>query len=77
MTINELVHEYVIDRQLMNAYYGMYKEHSGRVKSWESRIAGAIATKPLSPKEKKHLHDLIDGAEWTPPKEEGSNDEPF
>jgi hypothetical protein len=73
--LENLLGSYAHDRMIMNAAYGLYKDYSSRIQSYESQIYSILRsrTEPLSSRELKRLHEIID--EKIDLREEHENDQ--
>ena len=69
--LTELLNNYVEDRKRMNAMYGLYKDYSDRVKSWDSQLHNELdrLSKPLTKREKDYLKKIVDDSDINPEKE--------
>lgn len=67
--LEHLLTSYSEDRKRANALYGLYKDYTDRMKSWDSQLRSEIDSlaKPLTKREKDYLIKII----------ERDNKEPF
>lgn len=69
--LEHLLTSYTEDRKRANALYGLYKDYTDRMKSWDSQLRGELDSlaKPLTKREKDYLKKIIDDSDGNPEKE--------